>query len=289
VLVHYDNPANEPPIPGPAAVAKFSVSADGLTVTCTNSSELATTYLWEFGDGNTSTSADVTHTYADGGAYTIKLTATNPNGGTTASREVFLSASALTEADLQGGSWKVRNAGNSVVVGPGIGDGSWWQVPANFLDGSSTGGDDWSCMVNDEFIFSAGGVYEYKTNGDARNDGYMGSPNGCIDDAALAASGNGAAFGSAVHSYTFTPAGGTDRAKIVLTNGVNGAAFLGFYKGYYGGENTNSANAPNGGNLTNQYEVVGFAKSATKQYLYVSVDISTGHDGSASWSIVLER
>ena len=289
VLVHYDNPNDEPPIPGPAAVAKFSVSSDGLTVTCTNSSEDAVSYLWDFGDGNTSTATNPTHTYADGGAYTISLTATNPNGFTTATKEVFLSNVALTDDLLQGGAWHVRNAAWSVVVGPGIGDGSWWQVPANFLDGSSTGPDDWSCMVNDEFIFSAGGVYEYKTNGDARNDGYMGSPNGCISDAQIAASGNGAAFGSGVHSYTFTPAGGTDRAKIVLTNGSSGAAFIGFYKGYYGGENSNGANAPNGGNATNQYEVVAYAKGATQEWLYVSVDISGDHSGSASWSMVLVR
>ena len=289
VLVHYDNPANEPPIPGPAAAARFNVSVDGLTVTVTNTSEFGGTYLWEFGDGNTSASTDATHTYAEGGAYSIKLTATNPNGSSTATKEVFVSASALTDADLQAGAWHVRNAALSVVVGPGIGDGSWWQVPANFLDGSSTGGDDWSCMINDEFIFSAGGVYQYKTNGDARNDGYMGSPNGCISDAQVAASGNGAAFGSATHSYTFTPAAGSDRAKIVLTNGASGAAFIGFYTGYYGGENSNGANAPNGGSLTNQYEVVGYGKSATKEYLYVSVDISSTHDGSSSWSIVLER
>ena len=289
VLVHYDNPANEPPIPGPSAVAKFSLEYNGLTITTTNSSEFAVSYLWDFGDGNTSTAQNPTHTYADGGAYTISLTATNPNGFTTATREVFLTATALTDDLLQGAAWHVRNAAYSVVVGPGIGDPSWWQVPANFLDGSSTGGDDWSCMINDEFIFSSGGVYEYKTNGDARNDGYMGSPNGCISDAALAASGNGAAFGSNVHSYTFTPASGPDRAKIILTNGATGAAFLGFYKGFYGGENTDGANPPNGGNLTNQYEVVAYGKGATKEYLYVSVDISGDHSGGASWSIVLER
>lgn len=288
VLVHYDNPNDEPPIPGPAAKAAFSVSSSGLTVTCTNASEDAVTYAWDFGDGNTSTSANPTHTYADGGAYVISLTATNPNGFSTATNEVFLTTSALTDADLQG-SWSVRSAANSIYVGPGLGDKSWWQVPANFLDGSSTGGDDWSCIVNDEFIFSAGGVYEYKTNGDARNDGYMGSPNGCIDDATLATSGNGAAFGSGIHSYVFTPEGGGSRAKIVLTNGGSKAAFIGFYKGYYGGENGNSANPPNGGNLTNQYEIVAYGKSATKSYIVVSVDISGDHSGTSAWTMVLER
>ncbi|GAB1405026.1 hypothetical protein MASR1M74_22050 [Lentimicrobium sp.] len=66
-------------------------------------------------------------------------------------------------------------------------------------------------------------------------------------------------------------------------------AFIGFYKGYYGGENTNGANPPNGGNLTNQYEVMGYANTGSKEYLFVTVDVSAAHDGSASWSVVLER
>jgi hypothetical protein len=143
--------------------------------------------------------------------------------------------------------------------------------------------------MNDEFIFSPGGVYEYKTNGSARNDGYFGSPNGCISDDEIAASGNGAAFGSGVHTYAFTPGSGTQRAKITLTNGGDKAAFIGFYKGYFGGENANNSDLPNGGNATKIYEVMGYANTGTKEYLFITVDVSTGHDGSSSWSAVLER
>jgi hypothetical protein len=192
-------------------------------------------------------------------------------------------------SDLIGAPWKVRNAANSIFVGPGLGNDGWWILPANFLDGSSSGGDDWSCITNDEFVFSAGGSYEYRTNGDARNDGYMGSPNGCISDAQLAASGNGAAFGSATHTYSFTPAMGTDRPIITLTNGPSGAAFVGFYKGYYGGENTDPANPPNGGSSTNRYEVISYIKSGGVETLTLSVDISAAKDGSAAWTMVLTR
>ena len=195
----------------------------------------------------------------------------------------------MTESNLIGGAWKIRNAANSVFVGPGLGLADWWQVPANFLDGTSTGGDDWSCMTNDEFIFSAGGAYEYKTNGDARNDGYMGTPNGCWSDAQVAASGNGAAFGSAVHTFSFTPASGTTRPIITLTNGATGAAFVGFYKGYFGGENGDATKAPNGGNTTNRYEVMSYVNSGTSETMTISVDISDTHDGSKAWSIVLVR
>jgi hypothetical protein len=144
-------------------------------------------------------------------------------------------------------------------------------------------------MADDQFTFSGGGVYTYATMGSARNDGYFGTPNGCITDAQIAASGNGAAFGSATHSYAFTAATGTDRPVITLTNGGAFAAFIGFYKGYYGGENGDATKAPNGGNATNKYEVMGYANTGTKEYLFVSVDISVAHDGSSAWSVILER
>lgn len=290
VLVHYDDPSQEPPLPGNKPAIGFTLDITGLTITANNTTTGADSYLWDFGDGQTSTAQNPTHTYAGGGPYTVKLTATNTNGESTASKGLFVTVDVLTDAALQGAAWKVKVDNMTVFVGGAMGDGGWWSVPKAFLDGSTTGGDDWSCMANDEFIFSAGGVYEYKTNGSARNDGWWGDPHGCIDDAAIAASsGNGPAFGSGIHSYTFTPASGGNRAIIELTNGATGAAFIGFMKGFYGGENTSSANLPNGGNTTNKYEVMGYAKNGAKEYLFVTVDISADHNGSASWSSILER
>ncbi|MCC6413274.1 MAG: PKD domain-containing protein [Saprospiraceae bacterium] len=289
VLVHYDDPGQEPGLPDPKPKASFTSVTNGLTIDFTNTSEFASSYNWDFGDGATSSAASPSHTYAAAGIYDVVLTATNAAGTATATQQFTLTTGAMTESDLIGGAWKVRNAALSIFVGPGLGLSDWWSVPANFLDGSSTGVDDWSCITNDEFIFSSGGVYEYKTNGDARNDGYMGAPNGCISDAQLAASGNGAAFGSAVHSFTFTPASGPNRPIITLTNGPTGAAFIGFYKGYYGGENTDGANAPNGGSATNRYEVISYLNVGGVETLTLSVDYTAAHDGSQGWSVVLTR
>lgn len=288
-LVHYDNPADEPPIPAAKPKADFTGELSGLTLTLTNTSQYANSYLWDFGDGATSTETSPTHTYVGPGLYKVKLTATNSAGSTTKEVEYTITAGPVLESDIIGGAWRVRNAANSVFVGPGLGSSAWWILPANFLDGTSTGAEDWSCMTDDEFIFSAGGVYQYKTNGSARNDGYMGAPNGCWTDAEIAASGNGAAFGSATHSWAFTPSDGTSRPIITLTNGASGAAFVGFYKGYYGGENTNNANAPNGGSPTNRYEVISYINSGGVETLVLSVDISAAKDGSAAWSVVLVR
>lgn len=289
VLVHYDNPADEPPIPGPSPTASFTLEQNGNTITLTNGSTLATSYLWDFGDGTTSAEENPVHTYAIDGAFNIKLTATNPNGIGEALHFVFVTSTPLTDALLVGGAWKIRPAEKSIFVGPAMGSDSWYSVPYNYMSGGVTGVDDWSCIMDDEFIFKAGGEYEYKTNGYARNDGYFGGTNGCISDADIAASGNSAAFGSGTHSWSLTPAGGGNRAILTLTNGPDRAAFIGFYKGYYGGENTDNANPANGGNPTNRYEVMGYANSGSKEYLFVTVDYSPAHDGSTSWSVVLER
>jgi gliding motility-associated-like protein len=46
---------------------------DGLT-------NVPVSYLWSFGDGNTSTDITPTHTYGDPGTYFVTLTVTTPNG-----------------------------------------------------------------------------------------------------------------------------------------------------------------------------------------------------------------
>lgn len=54
-----------------------SVHTGGLSVSFTNTSQRATSYLWSFGDGATSTSASPSHTYSAGSVYTVSLTVSN--------------------------------------------------------------------------------------------------------------------------------------------------------------------------------------------------------------------
>lgn len=67
--------------PDPQFVASDTSICVGTAVTFTNNTtSAAVTYLWQFGDGNTSTETSPTHTFATTGARLIRLIATNKCG-----------------------------------------------------------------------------------------------------------------------------------------------------------------------------------------------------------------
>jgi PKD repeat protein len=62
----------------PPLVANFTTEITDLTAIFTNTSANATTYAWDFGDSvGTSSEENPSYTYAAGGIYTVKLTASN--------------------------------------------------------------------------------------------------------------------------------------------------------------------------------------------------------------------
>ncbi len=66
----------------------FTSSVNGLTATFTNTTLNGTSYLWTFGDGDSSTVTHPVHTYANGGTYTVTLIATNACGSVTKTKTV---------------------------------------------------------------------------------------------------------------------------------------------------------------------------------------------------------
>ncbi|MEM9824086.1 MAG: PKD domain-containing protein, partial [Bacteroidota bacterium] len=60
--------------------AQFSFSVDGNTVTFTSSVVNAAEYLWNFGDGTTSTAINPVHQFSSGGTYTVTLNTSNDCG-----------------------------------------------------------------------------------------------------------------------------------------------------------------------------------------------------------------
>lgn len=92
-----------------APVVTFSYADEGSgTIQFTdNSLNDPTSWLWDFGDGNTSTQQNPSHTYATGGEYEVCLTATNNVGSNTNCETViptFPPAAAFTFTNIGGSS-----------------------------------------------------------------------------------------------------------------------------------------------------------------------------------------
>jgi PKD repeat protein len=112
--------------------ASFTTSSIGygyapLTVGFINMSVNADTYLWDFGDGNSSTSANPSHTYQTNGSYTVKLTASSASLSVyTSSISYITVAGGGSSCDFVDGHWvsgygtavsSPTNTHNTVTVG----------------------------------------------------------------------------------------------------------------------------------------------------------------------------
>ncbi len=79
---------------GTSPIADFAadptVFCEESTVDFTDLSQFAETWLWDFGDGNTSPDQNPSHTYAATGTYTVTLTVTNRCGEDSITKEAFI-------------------------------------------------------------------------------------------------------------------------------------------------------------------------------------------------------
>lgn len=278
-LVHYDDESLKPSIPSAEPRAGFSFAAEGLVVTFTNQSANASSYMWDFGDGNSSTEENPVHTYAADGDYEVTLTAMDGSGNsneitqTVSVSSAQFSVDALSSAD--GKVWTLAPVAGAFRVGPGIGSGEWFSSSADDVTARD-------CQYDDEFIFSNDGSFAIDLKGSTWGEPYMGvDPAGCVNEGDL--SGVYAGFASST-DYTFSASDATDTENPKIT--VTGAgAFLGFNKGYNGGEYNGSDSA-----LQDEviYEVYSYFNDGTVERIEVSVDISGDQDGTAWWTMILE-
>jgi PKD repeat protein len=85
-------------------LANFTFVVNGLTVDFTDAStNNPTSWLWDFGDGNTSTQQNPTHVYTNSDGYNVCLTATNAAGSNTICLFIFalIPPEAMFSYDLQ--------------------------------------------------------------------------------------------------------------------------------------------------------------------------------------------
>lgn len=206
---------DEDPTPSVNVIASFQYEANldnYLEVTFTNFSQNAASYLWDFGDGNTSTEKDPVHTFASAGTYDVTLTATDASGSSANRTETITLNDPNTQLTLLAGStsktWYLMRQGVALGVGPTAGDNSYWSF------GGVTPLGDRPCILDDQYIFHADGTFEFNSGGtifiDSEGNGGWLGPNvaeGCYDDtdAANMTSVNGddlSAFASG-NNYTF--------------------------------------------------------------------------------------
>jgi autotransporter-associated beta strand protein len=88
VVLNYTPSATSPPVP--AFVASPLSGVRPLTVYFTNQTSGATTYSWNFGDGDSSASLNPVKVYTNAGIYTVILTATGPGGSASATNNNYI-------------------------------------------------------------------------------------------------------------------------------------------------------------------------------------------------------
>ena len=159
-----DDPEPEKPI----ASFQFAVrETNFLEISFTNFSQKATSYSWNFGDGNTSTEVNPVHTYATVGNYTVVLTASNAGGESATfsdAIEVKDPNEALTLlAGLTSKTWKLYRVGTSMGVGPDLENPRiWWAL-------ENTGARP--CVYYHEFTFTRDGDYIFDDKGSFWGEG----------------------------------------------------------------------------------------------------------------------
>jgi len=92
----------------------FTYAANGATIDFTNSSSGATSYVWSFGDGTNGTSANISHTYAVSGNYTVSLVATNDCGSDTTSQTISVTVDGIDDHSIDNSISCSPNPGNGI-------------------------------------------------------------------------------------------------------------------------------------------------------------------------------
>ena len=130
---------------GPPA-SDWTSSSNGLVESFTDAStNIPTTWLWDFGDGNTSTSQNPNHLYAAEGTYTICLSITNACGSDSTCYPVVITCPVPTP------SWSETSSGLTATFTDQSSNAVGWSW--DFGDGTS------SNLQNPTHIYSTGGTY----------------------------------------------------------------------------------------------------------------------------------
>ncbi len=148
------------------------ISCDGFTFNFSNlnTSPLNVGFLWDFGDGNTSTDQSPTHTYAVAGVYTLKLVV-NPGGNCTDSTSSKLSVFPGFFPGISDNSPMCKNIpvqfNDATTLNYGAPNSWKWDFGIAALT------NDTSRIKNPSYTFNTAGFYDVSL--------IVGSDKGCLD------------------------------------------------------------------------------------------------------------
>lgn len=82
-------------------IANFTINNNGNQISINNNSQNGTSYFWEFGDGNTSSLQNPTHTYSNDGIYEVTLTVSNQCVGVSLSQTIQIMTTSVDNKQLE--------------------------------------------------------------------------------------------------------------------------------------------------------------------------------------------
>ncbi len=117
-------PCSQPPTAN--FVANVTTTCQG-KISFIDQSILANSWLWDFGDGQTSTIQNPTHIYTSAGTYTVKLVATNANGSTPATKTSYINITKPVSPSVQ----DATRCGSGIVILTASGNNTlnWYDAP----------------------------------------------------------------------------------------------------------------------------------------------------------------
>lgn len=148
--------------PKPQITADFTMEVDDLNyfkVQFTNTSKNATTFSWDFGNGDSSNLENPNYKYVRSGSYdvTLKVYGADGNHGSKVRPIVLpdVQPPLSTLSGIESKTWKLYRIGAAASFGPDSSrPDSWWSGFYN--DGYR------SCLYRHEFIFYANKTFEFK-------------------------------------------------------------------------------------------------------------------------------
>ena len=268
------------------ADAQFAYSSDQNTIGFVNETEGdATSYLWDFGDGMTSTDISPTHTYSTSGYYNVCLSSTNDCGTTTDCEEVLAYITMQLTAEIE--NVTCNGDENGVVEVTVIGGLSDYEYTWN--GSAQTSVDNTSSILG-----LPAGVYELEVKdaiGNILTESYtISEPEVIQATADITNTASGVAEGSIALSIE----GGNGNYEVLWDNGMTTTTIDGLERGDYSVVITDDKGCTESGT----YSVSGTTNVNEIEFLsnltimpnpasqYVTVDIESLDNRSLELSIV---